>query len=939
VTGVAGGTSTITYTNAAGCKITQSITVSPIPTITGTFVVCAGSTTALTGSGTPATSNPWVSSNTTVATIDNLGVVTGVTAGTSTITYTNLAGCKISQSITVNALPTITGTFAVCTGLTTALTGSGTPATASPWVSSNTTVATVDNLGVVTGVIGGTSIITYTNADGCKISQSITVNALPTITGTFAVCIGSTTTLTGSGTPATASPWVSANTAVATISNTGMVTGVSAGTSLITYTNAAGCIITQIITVNALPTITGTLNVCVGLTTTLIGSATPATLSPWISATPAIATVSNTGVVTGVSGGTVLITYTNSNGCKTTATVNVIAAPVITGILNVCIGSTTTLTGSGTPATTSPWISANTAAATITNAGVVTGVSAGTSLITYTNSNGCIITATVVVNPLPTITGTLNVCAGLTTALTGSGSPATPGAWISANTAVATVSNTGVVTGVSVGSTLITYTNSNGCKITATVIVNALPTITGTLNVCEGLTTTLIGSGTPALTNAWISSNPGVATISSTGVVNGISAGTTVITYTNSNGCIKMETISVSAPPTITGMLNVCIGSTTILSGSATAATVSPWVSSAPTVATVGNTGIVTGVSAGTTVITYKNANGCTITATITVNAIPTVTGTLSVCEGSQTQLTGSATASAVNPWISSNPSVATVDNVGLVTGVKAGTVTITYTNSNGCIKTATVVVNPLPVVNLPQDEFICVDPSGIVISRANLTTGLTGPYTFKWFDAAGEILGETASSYSAGAAGDYTVEVTNTVTGCVNTGSATVTASFAPVSATYEVSNYFSETQLVTINVLPVGDYLYQVDNGAFQSSNQFYNLSSGYHDVVIKDRVGCGSIPISDIRIIAFPKFFTPNNDGYNDRWNIPDLSDQNGSKILIFDRYGKLMKEISPKGAGWDGMFNGNPAPADDYWFKVFFIEQGSSKEFNAHFALKR
>src|SRR6185369_14705604 len=123
-----------------------------------------------------------------------------------------------------------------------------------------------------------------------------------------------------------------------------------------------------------------------------------------------------------VAAGTSVITYTNSNGCQQTATVTVNALPTITGTLNVCIGSTTTLTGSGTPAVVNPWVSATPAVANVSNAGVVTGVAAGTSVITYTNNNGCQQTATVTVNALPTITGTLAVCGiGSTTQLAGSG--------------------------------------------------------------------------------------------------------------------------------------------------------------------------------------------------------------------------------------------------------------------------------------------------------------------------------------------------------------------------------------------------------------------------------------------------------------------------------------------------------------------------------------
>src|SRR5204863_2544856 len=107
---------------------------------------------------------------------------------------------------------------------------------------------------------------------------------------------------------------------------------------------------------------------------------------------------------------------------------------------------------------------------------------------------------------------TLSVCAGATTQLTGSGAPAASNPWVSATPAVATVNSTGLVTGVAAGTSVITYTDNNGCSITATVTVNALLTITGTLSVCIGSTTQLTGSGTPAAVNPWVSATPAVAT-------------------------------------------------------------------------------------------------------------------------------------------------------------------------------------------------------------------------------------------------------------------------------------------------------------------------------------------------------------------------------------------------------------------------------------------
>jgi gliding motility-associated-like protein len=219
------------------------------------------------------------------------------------------------------------------------------------------------------------------------------------------------------------------------------------------------------------------------------------------------------------------------------------------------------------------------------------------------------------------------------------------------------------------------------------------------------------------------------------------------------------------------------------------------------------------------------------------------------------------------------------------------------------------------------------------------LATGLPSAlYTFVWSDSTGVISGAAGSSYTAIAPGAYTVQVTNALTGCVNSASATITPSLPPSAVYATASSYFADDQIVTVTVTPPGDYEYQLDNGAFQEGNQFSDLSSGTHTITVKDKYGCGS-KTTTIRIIDYPKFFTPNDDGYNDTWNIFDLNGQANAKIYIFDRFGKLLKEISPSGIGWDGIYNGKPLPSTDYWFQVDYEENAVSKEFRSHFSLKR
>ena len=420
---------------------------------------------------------------------------------------------------------------------------------------------------------------------------------------------------------------------------------------------------------------------------------------------------------------------------------------------------------------------------------------AGTYTIRLTANNSCspsqFITKTVVVTkppivtiaPIPTIcqlgsSTIINPSATITNCGTQSpptyewsfhgGTPATPASLSTANPGTISYSTSGTF--------IYSLKVTNECgsfTASGSITINPSPTITGTLFSCIGATSQLTGSVTAATTSPWTSSNTAVATVGSTGLVTGVSAGTTTITYTNNLGCKTTGLFTVNPLPTITGNLGICIGSTTLLSGSASAATSNPWMSSNSSVATINSTGLVTSLSVGTTTITYTNTNGCQRTATVTVNPLPTITGTITVCVGSTTSLTGSPTAAASNSWSSSNPSVATVSTTGVVTGVSTSTTIITYTNSNGCQNTVTVTVNPKPVIPA-QTASICGGSTFTVTPINGPGTVVPINTTFKWIVATNiNVTGQSASS----AAGVSSISQTLTnLTNVVQTVAYTVT-------------------------------------------------------------------------------------------------------------------------------------------------------------------
>ncbi len=868
---------------------TGTITVNQLPVvaaITGTASVCTGATTTLSDA---TAGGVWTSGSTGVATVDASGVVTAVSAGTSLITYTvtNGGGCStaVTKTVTVNALPTvaaITGTASVCAGSTTTLSDA---TTGGLWTSGSTAVATVNATGVVTGVSAGTSVITYTvtNGSGCSttVTQSVTVNALPTvaaITGTAGVCTGATTTLSDA---TTGGVWSSGTSSVATVDGSGVVSAISTGTSVITYTvtNGSGCSknVTQTLTVNALPTvaaITGTASVCVGSTTNLSDATSGGV---WSSSNTSVATVNASGVVTGVAGGAadILYTVTNGSGCSgvatQTVTVNALPSiPAVTGTPNVCAGQTTTLSNTIAGGF---WFSSNTLAATVDANGVISGIAAGTSVISYTltNGSGCsnVSTLTVTVSNMPvtaSITGTASVCAGLTTLL----SNTTPnGVWSSSDNSIATVDASGLVTGMAAGSADITYTvtNGGGCSTSATqtVTVNALPiveTITGTASVCTGLTTSLSEATSGGV---WFSSNTLAATVDANGVVTGVAAGTADITYTvnNGSGCSEAatRTITVNDVPVvaaITGTPTICSGSTTTFSNTTDGGV---WSSGTASVATIDANGVVTGVSAGTSLITYtvNNGSGCStaVTQTVTVNALPVVSPIAS--QGSLVSLGYAlplSDATTGGLWSSDDDGLVSVDANGVATGVALGTANIAYTvtSGSGCSAKASIALTTVAYVHVDAPEV--KDSLYYIGDPQNPSTPI---------DQISALPGASLTFYTSASGGSGS--------------SMTPSLPTQPGTVTYWVT---------------------QTVNGS-ESDRISFKVTMVTPDVFV-------------------PKVFTPNNDGINDviKPIIPGL--KNFRYFKIYNRWGNLVYQSTDPNAGWDGTFHGTQQPRESYLWMI-------------------
>jgi len=267
-----------------------------------------------------------------------------------------------------------------------------------------------------------------------------------------------------------------------------------------------------------------------------------------------------------------------------------------------------------------------------------------------------------------------------------------------------------------------------------------------------------------------------------------------------------------------------------------------------------------------------------------------------------------------------------------------------------GCYAIAEVIlkVEQLPLLSLEEGYRLCVDANGNPlpgedgISPPTIETGLDPSlYVFEWYLNGEILLGEIGASITAMQEGTYRVIATEIATGCSSEAETQVTTSSPPLVYDVEViSGAFAALHNILATVEEgLGIYEFQLDGGPFQEDGVFVNVEAGNHTVTIRDINGCGSVTI-DVGVIDYPRFMTPNEDGYHDTWNIIGIAAGDPTaKIYIFDRYGKLLKQISPLGQGWDGTYNGNPLPSSDYWFRIEYKENDLQKEFKGHFTLKR
>ena len=718
----AAGVDTIRCTNACG-SVSRTITVNPNPVAPVLpAMMCAGSSVILTDS-TPG--GHWSSEFGRIS-VDSSGIATALAAPGDAVIYTLPTGCYSVSNMTNIANtppPPITGDSTVCIGYILPFTDS---IAGGIWTSSNTAVVTNSLIGLSAGV----SIISYQN--GCGVATKIaTVNPTPAIiTSPSTVCIGTTIIATDS---MVGGSW--SVTGTDSISSTGVFYPLHFGSDNLVYTSSAGCRRFKGISIGSPPTaITGNSFLCgvpSGVSFTYTDSIAGGI---WTSGTPAVGTISTTGIFAPVGIGTTLLSYSTScSSIPATIAVSILPIPVKKDTsLNLCEGADVyvqVIDSAGF------WSTTNTNDTLLGHGSTalyehILGIYPGWDTIVYHDINICgSALDSFMIHVLPNSTaGIINgdsvMCMGNHITLSDL-APGIPSPWYSGNPAVAHFISYDVLSALSTGTTIVTYTGSATlCTYstkTITVIDTLLPipTFSGIDSLCAGSTTTF---SAPVTGGIWSVANVLNASIDLSGIATGISAGTDSIFYSVSNACgttRAFQVLTVNPLPNagiVIGPDSLCVNTTTTLND---AVSVGQWMSNGH--GSIDSTGLFTALQTGIDTITFSYTNSCgtaTTHKTIRIDTLPvniSISGNDSVCTGATLTLVAS------NPggmWLSIN-ATATV-SVGIASAHADGLDTIIYFRSNYC--GADSAFHRIKIISVPV--------AGNIIGADSICVGVATVYT-----------------------------------------------------------------------------------------------------------------------------------------------------------------------------------------------------------------
>ncbi len=855
ITGVAAGTYSVTITDAFGCTDSTALDIADVGGITSSAIVDSnvtcntfsdgGATASATG-GTGSFTYNWSNSATTAS-------ITGVTAGTYSVTITDQAGCTDSSSVAITepvALTalTVADSNVSCNtffdgGATAAATG-GTGSYTYNWSNSAVTAS-------ITGVAAGTYSVTITDQNGCTDSASVTITQPASLVASGVVdsnatCSGffdggATASATG-GTGSYTYNWSNS-------ASTASITGVPSGTYSVTITDQNGCTDSASVTITQPNTILALAIVDSNVTCNSFsdGGATASSSGITGITTYLWSNSATTASITGVVAGTYSITVSDANGCtdSTSVTITEPAALVASSIVDSNIscngetdgGITASATG-GTGAYTYNWSNSAVTAS-------ITGLPGGTYSVTITDQNGCTDSASsTVIEPVMLVAASIvdsNASCngffdgGATASATG-GTGAYTYNWSNSAT-------TASITGVPATTYSVTITDQNGCTDSSSVTITEPTAISAAAVIDSNVTcnsfsdggaTASATGGTGAYTYNWSNS---ATTASITGVV----AGTYSVTITDQNGCTDSTSATVTEPAALvaSSIVDSNISCNSEIDGGATASATGGTMPYTYNWSNAATTASITGAAAGTYSVTITDLNGCTDSASVTITE-PAVLVSASIVDSNvscNTFSDGGATASATGGTMPYTYNWSNSAITASITGVVAGTYSVTITDQNGCTDSSSITITE-PAV-LVSASIVDSNVSCNSFSDGGATASATGgtmPYTYNWSNSA------TTASITGVVAGTYSVTITDH-NGCTDSSSTTITEPAILVSSTVVDSNTSCNgdsdggaTASATGGTMP---YTYNWSNAATTAS--ITGLAAGTYSVTITDQNGC--------------------------------------------------------------------------------------------------
>lgn len=852
VSNLCAGNYTVTVTDANGCTSTQTVTLN-VPTALSVTLsstnatcngVCDGTATATVSGGTPPFTYLWTPGNFTTPTVN------GLCPGNYSVTVTDSAGCFFTGSVTINQ-PTLiddneivtNASCGFCDGVITVVPTGGTPPYTYLWSPGGQTTATITNL------CPGLYTVTITDLNGCSRNFTIPLSNANGPTGEVVTvidascngtCDGSANVLPIGGQPPYTYLWNPGG------QTTPSVTNLCAGNYFVTITDANGCIRIAPISVNEPDTITSNLSI---VNETCFGSCNgSASVNPSGGTGPYTIVWNPSGTpgnnIGGLCSGNYSVTITDANGCSKTENFSVSSPNSLTVNISstnaqcggVCNGSATATPSGGTGPYTYLWSPGGQTTQTVNN------LCAGNYSVTVTDANGCSGVQTVVISEPSAIddnevitNANCGLCDGSITVNPSGGTA--PYSFLWSNSATSATVN-----GLCAGVYTVTITDANGCSQVFNIPVSNVggPTTSSTVvnascnGVCDGSATVSVSGGTAPYSYLWI---PGGFTTPS---ASGLCAGTYNVQVTDANGCVTIETITITDNSSIVVNVNpidaTCNGN---CDGAATASAsggVPPysylWSNSA-----TGNA--VSGLCAGSYSVTVTDANGCSATQTFTINQSSSITipftRTNATCNGScDGQITVNPTGGTSSYSYLWSPGGQTTQTVS---GLCAGSYSVTVTDANGCTANTsiTIVDGNAITATFNNTNATCGQCDGVSIVTPGGGSG--APYSFLWSPG-----GQTNDTISNLCPGSYSVTITDNL-GCNQTFISLISNVNGPTltMGADSVSCYGSCDGLAYVSAVGNSPFNYQWNDPLLQTNDTASALCAGTYSVVVQDVSGC--------------------------------------------------------------------------------------------------